>query len=42
VSGDDVGALFKEKKFVDIAKYNVGDLVATNELYGYWNTYLNI
>lgn len=42
VSGDDVTGLFKEKKFVDIAKYNVGDLVATKELYERWRDYLNV
>lgn len=42
VSGDDVMGLFKEKKFVDIAKYNVGDLVATKELYERWRDYLNV
>ncbi|MEA2113163.1 MAG: hypothetical protein U9P63_00705 [Patescibacteria group bacterium] len=35
VTGDDVGRLFKEKKFLDIVKYNVGDLTATKELYKY-------
>jgi DNA polymerase elongation subunit (family B) len=40
VKGDDVAGLFKEGKFVDIAKYNSRDLVATNELYSYWKTYL--
>lgn len=39
VTGDDVGRLFKEKKFFDIAKYNVGDLVATKKLYEYWEKY---
>lgn len=42
VTGDDVGQLFKEKKFLDIAKYNSGDLKATKELYEKWNNYLNI
>jgi DNA polymerase elongation subunit (family B) len=42
VSGDDVMGLFKEKKFLDIAKYNVGDLVATKELYECWRDYLNV
>ncbi|MDI6717545.1 MAG: ribonuclease H-like domain-containing protein [Patescibacteria group bacterium] len=41
VTGDDVGRLFKEGKFVEIAKYNVGDLKATKELYEKWNAYLN-
>ncbi|MEO8065295.1 MAG: ribonuclease H-like domain-containing protein [Candidatus Doudnabacteria bacterium] len=40
ISGDDVGRMFKEKQFVDLAKYNAGDLFATKELYDYWNNYL--
>ena len=40
VTGDDVGRLFSEKKFLDIAKYNVGDLRATKALYEKWETYL--
>lgn len=40
LTGDDVGTLFKEKKFLEIAKYNVGDLYATKELYHYWDKYL--
>lgn len=40
VTGDDVGRLFKEKKYLDIARYNVGDLLATKALYEYWNNYL--
>jgi len=40
VSGDDVTALFREKKYKEIAKYNVGDLRATKELYDYWDKYL--
>ena len=39
-SGDDVARLFREKKFLDIAKYNVGDLIATAELYKRWEKYL--
>lgn len=42
VSGDDVGRMFKEGKFADIARYNVGDLRATKELYEYWRDYLRI
>ena len=41
VTGDDVGRLFKEKKFKEIAEYNVGDLRATKALYEKWQTYLN-
>ena len=40
ISGDDVGQLFKEKRFLDIAKYNVGDLQATKSLYEYWEKFL--
>lgn len=40
IKGDDVGRLFKERKFVEIAKYNAGDLFATSELYTYWKNYL--
>lgn len=40
VTGDDVASLFKEKKYKEIAKYNVGDLVATKELYDYWKNYI--
>lgn len=40
VAGDDVAALFREKKFRDIAEYNVRDVVATTELYKKWLAYL--
>ena len=40
VTGDDVGRLFKEKKFLDIAKYNVRDLRATKKLYEHWEKYI--
>ena len=40
VSGDDVTRLFREKKYLDIARYNANDLTATKELYDYWNSYL--
>src|SRR3989344_2376646 len=33
ISGEDVGRLFREKKFLDIARYNVDDLKATKGLY---------
>jgi DNA polymerase elongation subunit (family B) len=42
ITGDDIGRLFKEKKFLDIAKYNAGDLRATRELYEKWNRCLNL
>jgi len=41
VSGDDVGPLFKKKKFLDIARYNVGDIRATRDLYTKWEQYLS-
>lgn len=42
VTGDDVGKLFKEKRFLEIAKYNTGDLTATQRLYEYWEKYLKL
>jgi hypothetical protein len=41
ITGDDIGRLFKEKKYLDIARYNVGDLRVTRTLYEKWSTYLN-
>jgi len=41
ISGEDVGPLFKKKKFLDIARYNVGDLRATRELYTKWEEYFS-
>ena len=40
-TGDDVGPLYKEGKLLEIAKYNLGDLKATKELYEKWDAYLN-
>lgn len=40
ITGEDVGRLFKEGKFLDIARYNVGDLRATRELYLVWEKYI--
>ena len=42
ITGDDVNFLFSKKKYLEIAKYNVGDLVATKELFKIWETYFNI
>lgn len=42
VTGDDVAQLFKEKKYKEIARYNVGDLTATKELYDYWKNYIKL
>ncbi len=41
VTGNDVGRLYGEGKYIDIAKYNVGDLIATKELYERWEQYLS-
>ena len=35
-TGDDVAALYKEKKYRDIARYNAGDIIATAALYRRW------
>lgn len=40
VAGDDVALLYKERKFVDIARYNAGDVVATTALYRKWRELL--
>ena len=42
VTGDDVARLFKEKKYLDIAKYCYDDVKATKELFQYWEKYVNI
>lgn len=41
ITGDDVGRLFKEKKYQEIAEYNSWDLVAIWELYKKWQLYFN-
>ncbi|MDO8555034.1 MAG: ribonuclease H-like domain-containing protein [bacterium] len=40
IMGEDVGKFFKEKKFLEIARYNTGDLFATKQLYEYWEKFL--
>lgn len=42
VAGDDVKALFEAKEYQKIAKYNLGDLKATKELYEIWDQFINI
>src|SRR3989344_4132010 len=42
VTGDNIGQLFKDKKYLNIARYCAGDLWATKDLYEYWNKYINI
>jgi len=41
MSGGEVGKAFAEGRFLDIARYNVDDLVAERELFLRWNQYLN-
>jgi len=40
VCGGDVQKLFNNKKYLEIAKYNVGDLIATDLLYKKWKKFL--
>ncbi len=42
VKGDDVNRLFKEEEYLKIAQYNTRDLVATKELYDYWNRFMKL
>jgi DNA polymerase elongation subunit (family B) len=42
VTGDDVGTLFRQKEYLNIARYNAGDLSATKELFNAWNQYMNV
>jgi hypothetical protein len=40
VSGDDVGRLFKNREYRQIAEYNSWDLIAPAELYERWEKYI--
>ncbi|MFH1890162.1 MAG: ribonuclease H-like domain-containing protein [Candidatus Kuenenbacteria bacterium] len=42
VSGGHVKEMFEQKRYEDIARYNVDDLYATAKLYEYWQKYINI
>ncbi|MBX4211430.1 MAG: ribonuclease H-like domain-containing protein, partial [Candidatus Yanofskybacteria bacterium] len=42
ITGDDVKRLFTEGKYLEIAKYCYGDLLATQQLLAYWDKYINI
>ena len=42
ITGLDLGELFRQKRFKEIAEYNLGDLRATAELYRRWDRFLNI
>lgn len=39
-SGSDVGRMYQEGLYVDIARYNARDIIATKELFDYWNDFL--
>jgi hypothetical protein len=41
VDGSQVGKLFADARYEDIARYNIDDLYATRELYRAWDKYLN-
>jgi uncharacterized protein YprB with RNaseH-like and TPR domain len=40
ITGDDIGHLFKKRRYKDIARYNSWDLIATRELYKTWQEYI--
>jgi DNA polymerase elongation subunit (family B) len=40
IDGLEIGKLYEQGKFKEIARYCVGDLTATKELYEYWDKYL--
>ncbi len=40
ITGDDVKELFKAGRYLDIARYCIGDLRATRELLYYWENYI--
>ncbi len=42
ITGLDLRALFEQKRFQEIADYNLGDLKATAELFRRWEKYLNV
>jgi len=42
ITGHEVPRLFKEGRYMDIARYCFDDIRATAELFEYWNTYINI
>ncbi|HYQ87347.1 MAG TPA: ribonuclease H-like domain-containing protein [Bacteroidota bacterium] len=42
VSGLDIGPMFREGKFKEIAQYCAGDVIATAELFRKWDAFINI
>ncbi|MFH1691034.1 MAG: ribonuclease H-like domain-containing protein [Candidatus Omnitrophota bacterium] len=41
VAGGDVKGLFENKRYADIARYCLRDVVATRQLYRYWQEYID-
>jgi len=41
ITGLDLGSLFAERKFRQIAEYCIGDVIATAHLFNRWNEFLN-
>jgi DNA polymerase elongation subunit (family B) len=42
ISGDMVGKLYAEGKLQEIADYCIGDVIAENSLFNFWNEYFNL
>ena len=42
ITGLDLPRLYEAGEYLRIVKYNLGDLIATKELYEKWNSYINI
>lgn len=42
LSGEDVERLVREGRWLEMAQYNLGDLLSTMQLYEKWSRYLNI
>lgn len=40
IKGEDVKNLFENQEYLKIAKYNTRDLIATKELYDYWERFM--
>jgi hypothetical protein len=40
ITGYEVKELFVSKRYLDIAKYCLGDIIATKELHTYWESYI--
>lgn len=40
ITGYEIKGMFTEKKYIEIARYCLGDIRATKELFGYWENYI--